>query len=503
MSAHETSGRRTLAGWRMVAGIAVLFLAGLGVGAVFAARGADSEDTAASSETADARAMFTVAQRRPGTSSAPAQSALPISEARRTPIVVAAQRVGPSVVSIRVTRTVQTPASIFDRFFGEGGRTRTVPNLGSGFAIDGRGTILTNHHVVRGAESIEVIDAQGQRFAGELVGSDDLTDLAVVRIPTGRVPAAPLGTSSGLFVGEPAIAIGNPSGFALQNTEATVTSGIVSGVGRDIQSPDREVLYADMIQTDASINPGNSGGPLVNAEGEVIGVNSSIFSYSGGSEGLGFAIPIDRALRIAGELVEFGRVRRPWVGLDVITDRSDSVFSFTVVERVHEGTPAAQSGLRRGDRIVSLDARPVHHDLDWQVGLVEAGVGSTVDVTYRRGDGLRETRLRLEEIPSGRAERVEVLSGLGLVTVTPQIVQERGLAIEFGALIVSIDESVERVTGLRRGDVIWGINNNEVRTAQEAGELFTYYARGGESRGWVRVHVARGTRRLRSDFRVG
>ena len=492
--------KNVLALW-VLGGVAMLFFAGLGVGAVFAARDSDSKTVPADDKSGPVSQPFG-GKGRP--EPLPVQSITKISDARRTPTVVVAYRVSPSVVNIRTITTVRSRPSIFDRAFGE--RSRQVPGLGSGFAIDDTGTILTNQHVVQGADRIEVIDIDGQRFEATLVGSDALTDLAVVQIPAGLVPAAPLGTSSDLVVGEPAVALGNPSGFALQNSEATVTSGVISGVGRDIQSQvGQEVLYADMIQTDASINPGNSGGPLANAEGDVIGVNSSIFSYSGGSEGLGFAIPIDRALRVANELVEFGRVRRPWVGAEVITDRSEaeSIFGRPVVAEVHPGTPADAAGLRVGDEITSLNGRHVSHDLDWQVGLVDAGVGNIVEVTYRRGKREAKTQLRIEETPSGQATLVEVLSGLGLVTVTGQIIQERGLGVKFGALIVSIDEEVERVTRLRLGDVIWRINENEVRSAEEASELFDYYARSGETQGWVRTHIARGTQSGAITFRVG
>ncbi len=485
--------------WRIFGAVAGLVLAGIGVGALVASGGSESAEPVAN-ESRAAQPMF--ARTTAASTAAAIQSMPEISQARRTPTVVAAFRVSPSVVSIRTTHTVRS-RGMFDRFMS---RSRTAQGLGSGFAIDAQGTILTNQHVVRGAEQILVIDEAGQTYVGELVGADDLTDLAVIRITPGRIPAAPLGTSSDIFVGEPAIAIGNPSGNSLRNTEATVTSGVVSGVGRDIESQSGQgVLYADMIQTDAPINPGNSGGPLANADGDVIGVNSSIFSRSGGSEGLGFAIPIDRALKVASELIEFGRVRRPYVGLDVVTDRVDdeSIFERPVVEVVHDGTPGVEAGLRPGDQILALNGREVHHDLDWQVGLVDAGVGNEVDLTYRRNGVEIDTRLRLEEIPSGRAERVEVLTGLGLISVTDQIVQERNLRIEFGALIVSINDDVANATRLRAGDVIFGINGNEVRSAEEAGELFEYYARSDESQGRVRVHITRGEQSGALDFRVG
>ncbi len=473
----------------------VLFLAGLGLGAVFSTRDTATANPIAETPADPSPAASPFTRASAAETFAATQSIADISDARRTPSVVAAFRVSPSVVSIL---TMSAGRSIF-------GRSRAVPGLGSGFAIDDEGTIVTNHHVVRGADKIEVVDSRGQRFDAELVGSDELTDLAVIRIPPNVVPAAPLGTSADLFVGEPAVALGNPSGYALRNAEATVTAGVIGGVGRDIQSQQgQEVLYADMIQTDASINPGNSGGPLANADGEVIGVNSSIFSLSGGSEGLGFAIPIDRALVIAAELLEFGRVRRPWAGLEVFTDRQDAglYYGRPLVREVYQGTPAAAAGLRPGDEIVTLNGRGIKHDLDWQVGLVDAGVGSIIDISYRRDGRETDTQLRLEEIPSGRAERIEVLTGLGLVTVSDQIVQERGLNIEFGALIVSIDEQVARVTRLQEGDVIWGINGEEVRSAEEAGESFEYHAL--ETEGWVRLHITRGTDSgtLR-PFRVG
>ena len=501
MSANHVTGaapsrmerRSHVTAMRLLGVVGLLFFAGLGVGAIVAAR-EGSPATGASPDEGPARLVSAVSGDRFRTSPShapPQTNDHEVSEARLTPTVTAARRVNPSVVSIRTTRTV-VRSTVLDQFLGRG--PRVVPGLGSGFAIDDEGHILTNHHVVRDADQIEVTDQAGQRLSAELIGSDELTDLAVIQVAAGRVPPAPLGRSDDLMVGEPAIAIGNPSGFQLQNTEATVTAGVVSGVGRDIQSEGQEVLYADMIQTDAAINPGNSGGPLVNADGEVIGVNSSIFSRSGGSEGLGFAIPVDRALRIAAEITEFGRVRRPWVGVDIVTERSDSIPPYPFVDRVYEDTPGERAGFRPGDEIVTLNGRGVHHDLDWEVGLVDAGVGAVVDVEYRRGGRPETTRLELEEIPSARAERVEVLTGLRLVTVTPQIQSERSLAIEFGALIVDIDADVARNTALRQGDVIWGINGNEVRTVEEAAELFEYYARGGQTEGWVRVHIARGTR---------
>lgn len=422
------------------------------------------------------------------------------ASARRTAIVEAAERVSPSVVSIVVTRHVRAaPRGFFDLFFEQ--REEVRPGIGSGFVVDDAGHVLTNHHVVRDADSIVVYDGQGRVHAAKLVGSDELTDLAVLELAAGRIPPAPIGSSTDLMVGEPAIAIGNPTGFDLQNTEATVTTGVISGVGRDIRSAGRrEVLYADMVQTDAAINPGNSGGPLVNAAGEVVAVNSAIFSRSGGSEGLGFAIPIDRAMRVADELVRFGRIRRTFVGIDVQSVRSDSLILQAVVRRVAAGSPGDEAGLREDDVLLSADGKPVRSPLDWEVALLEAGVGGTLDLRYRREGRERTTTLEVEELPSETAERVEVLRGLQLVSVTPQIAVERRLAVERGALIVSVRDDVAGRTGMRAGDVIVAINQREVGDANEAAELFRYYA---DTRGWVRVWIQRGQATFITTFRIG
>ncbi len=298
------------------------------------------------------------------------------------------------------------------------------------------------------------------------------------------------------MVGEPAIALGNPFGFVLANAEATVTAGVVSGVGRDILDSREGKLSADMIQTDAAINPGNSGGPLVNAEGRVIGVNSSILSQSGGSEGIGFAIPIDRARRIAAELLAHGMIRRPWVGVEPRTvESSVSRFSLTEVRRVAPGSPADDAGLEVGDVLLEVNGRPITSPLDWDVGLLDAGVGTSIDVRYRRGDELLTARLEVNELPSVQAERLEVVRGLQLISVTPQIAVERRLEVETGALIVQVSQAANRATGLRDGDVIVGINRSPVETAEDAESLFralaggsrifvTYYREGRYYNSW-------------------
>ena len=230
---------------------------------------------------------------------------------RRTAIVTAADRVAPAVVSVNVTRRERrAPQSPFDWFFMPRGSEQQVQALGSGFIVSPSGLVITNQHVTGGASEIVVTTRDGTDYPAKLLGEDPFTDIAVLQIEGGGLPVAPVGRSTDLMIGEWVVAIGNPYGYLLGNTEPSVTAGVVSAVGRNlIPSGNDQTVYVGMIQTDAAINPGNSGGPLINALGEVVGVNSSIFSESGGSVGIGFAIPIERALRVASELERYGSVR--------------------------------------------------------------------------------------------------------------------------------------------------------------------------------------------------
>jgi serine protease Do len=263
--------------------------------------------------------------------------------ARRTPITDAVARVSPAVVTVQ-TEATSPAGNPFDAFFG-GRSDRTTQGLGSGFIIRADGVIVTNAHVVSGATAVKVALRDGTTYPAKVVGVDETNDLAVLRISALHLPVAPLGTSDDLIIGEWAIAIGNPYGFFLGNTEPSVTAGVISGTGRNLVGQvEGGGVYVDMIQTDASINPGNSGGPLVNALGEVVGVNSSIYSPSGGSVGLGFAIPINRVRRVAEDLLAHGAVRRPWIGVQLrLPDANNSRVMLTggvTVRSVVPGSPA-------------------------------------------------------------------------------------------------------------------------------------------------------------------
>jgi serine protease Do len=416
---------------------------------------------------------------------------------RRTAIVRAAERVAPAVVSINVVRReAARPLSIWESFFFGPG-LRESQGLGSGFVIDAsQRLILTNEHVVRGATEISVTFPDGRDMTAEIVGTDGVTDLALLRVTgatAGELPQAPIGTSEDLVIGEWAIAIGNPFGYLLSNPEPTVTAGVISGVGRNIipEGDASRGYYLDMIQTDASINPGNSGGPLVNAMGQVIGVNSSIISGSGGNVGLGFAIPIDRARRIADSLLREGQVRRVWVGAEVRAAAPNRFGRSQHVEvaQVVPGSPAARAGLRPGALISSVNDRTVRTTWDWEARLLDTRVGESLDVTVDENGTRRTLRIAAQDLPSLTAERVRALRDFEFVTVTPAIRAERGLRSTEGALIVALSDAA-RAVGLREGDVVLEINRTPVRTAQDAARLLGQLA----GRGQVLVFLERAGR---------
>ena len=430
-----------------------------------------------------------------------------VDATRRTAIVRAAERVAPAVVSVNVVRreTVQ-PRSLFESFFVPPG-AREVAGLGSGFIIDPAGLVLTNEHVVRGATEIVVTLRDGSDLAAEIVGTDEVTDLALLRLrgTRGRLPVAPLGSSANLVPGEWAVAIGNPFGFLLANAEPTVTAGVISGVHRNIipgeESGTGAGYYLDMIQTDASINPGNSGGPLVNALGQVIGVNSSIISGSGGSIGLGFAIPIDRARRIAEDLLRAGSARRAWVGLQVDPHepnrwgRSRDI----VISAVAPGSPAASAGLRPGLLVHQVNGRAVHSPLDWEARLLDSRVGEPLELVVSESGRRRTVRLNTQGLPSLAADRVNALDEFQLVTLTPAIRAERQLQSERGALIVDASDAAQRI-GLRPGDLIVQINRTTIRSAEDAADLLGRLARAGVT---VRMVLERRGTLLSVSFLAG
>jgi serine protease Do len=409
------------------------------------------------------------------TSARLAEAQLATSSARNTALVSAADRVSPAVVSINVTSRRQAPRrSPWDFFFVPDG-ARRVQGYGTGFVIRGNGIIITNQHVVSNAERVVVTLPDGSDLPATVVGEDPLTDIAVLKVSRENLPTVALGRSTDLMIGEWVVALGNPYAYMLGNAEPSVSVGVVSATGRNILPGGEQTgLYLDMIQTDAAINPGNSGGPLANALGEIVGVNSSIFSSSGGSVGLGFAIPIERAVRVADEIMRSGSVRRAWVGLEVQGARAMRDWKSqggVVVASVAPDGPAARAGVRTNDVLTEANGRRLRNYLDWEAVKLDLHVGDAVQVAVRSGGGTRSRRIVTGDLPTVTAEKITVLQDLQLINVTPDIQAERSIRSEHGALIFRVSPEVSRATGLQPGDVILAIDRTPVRNAAEVSSL--------------------------------
>ena len=406
---------------------------------------------------------------------------------------VAAKAV-PAVVFIKVERTIETgsmtgPGTPFGfndpfGFFGDEfydrflrGRRPSQPReyrqtgQGSGFIIGDDGYILTNNHVVGEADVITVKLHDGREFKAELVGTDEKSDVAVIRIDGENLPTMPLGDSDNIKVGEWVIAIGNPFGLA-----ETLTSGIVSAKGRSTVGIND---YEDFIQTDAAINPGNSGGPLINTKGEAVGINTAIFSNSGGNMGIGFAIPINMARTIKDQLVKTGKVTRGQLGVMIGEVTQDLADYFEIdstkgamVSEILEGSAAEKAGLKVGDIILKIDGREVEGIGDVRNTIAMAAPGSQVRLLVHRDGKERTITVRIAELSEKQAladsSKLDQKLGLTVEDLTEEASRYYGLRSNDGVLVASVDpDSAAYRGGIRPGMIILSVNRKKVDSVEQ------------------------------------
>lgn len=382
------------------------------------------------------------------------------SELRLTPLVRAVQEARPSIVNIHGEKIVggeYVPGSTVDP-------RRRVNGMGTGVVIDERGYIVTNHHVVDGVRKILVTTADEETYVAQLVSHDLKTDLAVIKIePLRPLPVIRIGTSADLMPGETVVAVGNAFGY-----EHTVTQGIISALHRSVQVSDSQ-SYEDLIQTDASINPGNSGGPLLNIDGDMIGINVAVRA---GAQGIGFAIPIDKALSIASDLLSTRRIDRTWHGLIVDLSPMPSVDG-ALLKDVADSSPAAIIGLKAGDVIKSIASKPVKRLIDIERYLLGTQPGASVPMTIERDHEMQTVDLVVAALPdrapvsqaSVTPDRVWDVLGLRLEAVPQQRFQAYRSRYRGGLAVTDVRaDGPAAKQGIRRGDVLVGMHIWETLT---------------------------------------
>ena len=400
-----------------------------------------------------------------------------------------ASTVTPGVVAIESRQNVNveeksqnpfegTPFEDFFQYRHPGQQQQPREGQGSGVIINRKGKyyILTNYHVVRGADELEVRLADGRDFEAKVVGTDSLSDVAVLKVDAQTLPAVLMGDSDNLKVGEWVLAIGNPFGL-----EHSVTTGIVSAAGRRRFGPE----YGSFIQTDAAINPGNSGGALVNLRGELVGINTAIFSRSGGNQGLGFAIPVNLVKNVMDQLIEHGEVRRGLLGvnikdLDRVTaealglDQTQGV----LIDGVRPGGAADKAGVKQGDVVLEVDGKLVRNTVELKSQIGETPPGTRVDLLVVRGEeqqhiGVVLDQLTAEALAAGSTPEVEAEGhadrlGLMVQALTPQIAEHLGYGGQSGVVVTGVQpHSAAARRGLQRGDLIQEINRRPVGSIQE------------------------------------
>ena len=411
------------------------------------------------------------------------RSAIPpsVSATRRTPIVIVAHDTLPAVVNIQTESTIHRREvdPYFDPFGFFGGRERayTSQSLGSGFVWSGDGIIVTNNHVVEGASRITVNFQDGTQLPATLIGVDPDSDVAVLRVGASHLSTAPIGTSSDLMIGETVVAVGNPFGLS-----GTVTTGVVSALGRSVPSKEAGRTFTDFIQTDASINPGNSGGPLLNIEGKVVGINTAVYANA---QGIGFAIPVDRAAKVIQDLLRYGQVHSAWIGAVSATMTPEEAKRVgataargALVTRIFSGSPAQAAGLRAGDVIIAVSGRPVDSRESFSTMTSTALSGRPLPLTVVRQGANVSLSVKPTDPPSDLGLRI-------LGEIAGLHVTERQGTVAIDAVARS---SRAESIGLAAGDYIVGVNGIEVSSVSKLNQELTRSA----ERSSIVLSVARG-----------
>ncbi len=396
----------------------------------------------------------------------------------------------------------------FRRFFGEEGPLpedgEDGRSLGSGFILSPDGYVLTNSHVIEAAEEIIVRTSDRREFLAKLVGADERSDMALLKVDARDLPAVQIGTAVDLEVGEWVLAIGSPFGF-----EHSATAGIVSAKGRNLPTED----YVPFIQTDVAINPGNSGGPLFNLSGEVVGINSQIYSRTGGFMGLSFAIPIDVAMDVVEQLKDKGRVSRGWLGVLIqdVTRELAETFGLrhprgALIAQVLSDSPAAAAGLRSGDIVLAFNGKEVNLSSSLPPMVGAAKVGSEATLTVLRDGETIELPVLLSELSEEEPEMVmagqveqAAADRLGLVVEDLRPDERERLGIEDGGVIIdSVEDGPAQQAGIRAGDVIVSFGSKPVADTKGFGELVEHMQEGKP----VAVLIQRGDGRMFYPIRI-